>query len=168
MANCRNCPGTTCGCLVTGGTGASVTGTGTAANPFVVSIDPSTLNLGQTFAVTRTGTVELSKVGTGSVGDPVIITGDVVLRSPDNTRWTLQVSNTGALSTVLAGAPRSGTGSDSSGQTVLIGSDILYFDGLAWPVRSTAQHVLWMSLGYTGVPVPPGYKANDTWVCEAT
>lgn len=171
MAVCKNCPGTSCGCLVVGGTGATVTGTGTAADPFRIAVDPSALQIATSIAVSTSATVELSKTGTGAVGDPLVLIGDVILRSPNNSRWTLAVSDSGTLSAKAAGAPRSGTGSasgDGSGGNVLAGSDVLYFDGTSWPARTTAVHVIWMSLGFTGVPVPNGFFKGDTWVCEAT
>lgn len=173
MAVCRGCPGTSCGCAVVAGSGTKVTGTGSANDPFKIAVDASALSISTSIAVASSATVELSKTGTGGVGDPVILIGDVIVRSPNNTRWTIRVSDTGALSATAAGAPRSGAGSasgggDGGGTTVLLGTDILYWDGTSWPVRTSAQHVMWMSLGFTAVPVPAGFHAGDTWICEGT
>lgn len=110
MANCK-CTGSTCGCSVTAGSGVGVAGTGTAANPFVISIDTSTFHLGDAVRAADTGTIELSATGTGATGDPVILAGDLVIKSPNGTRWTLNVSNAGVVTAVAAAAPRAGAGS---------------------------------------------------------
>lgn len=101
MPKC-SCSGQTCGCAITGGAGVGVTGTGTAADPFILSVDPSTLGIGGAIAVSNSSTIEFLKTGSGAAGDPVVITGGVFVRSPNNTRYTIAVSNTGVLSAVAA------------------------------------------------------------------
>lgn len=178
MAKCGNCAGGTCGCLITSdaGSGIIVSGTGTSSDPFKLKVDSSSIGVGASIAVASSTTLELAKTGSGGTGDPVVIAGDVVFRSANGTRWTLAVSNTGTLSAVAAGAPRSGSGGSTGGGgggggggTVTVsGGDNLYWDGTAWETRTAAAHVGWWSLGFTGVPIPPGFKKGDTWVCEAT
>lgn len=68
MARC-GC-GDSCNCVVTGGTGTSVTGNGSAANPYVVSTD---VNLD----VVDTDTVDLTLSGSGTVPDPFTVEADV-------------------------------------------------------------------------------------------
>lgn len=105
MPKC-NCTGSSCGCSVIGQTGGgiSVTGTGTAADPFVLSVLATGLNIGSAIAVTSSTSIELYKAGTGSSGDPLILSGKVILKSPNNTRYTLAVSNTGVLTATTVGA----------------------------------------------------------------
>lgn len=166
MPNC-NCAGSTCSCSVTAGSGVQVKGTGTAANPFVISVDLSTFKLGSALQTQSTATVEMSSVGTGASGDPLIVAADVVLRSPSGIRYTLAVTDAGVLSATTASPSRPGTGS-STGTTVL-NNDILYWDGTQWDTRSTTlTHAIFNSIGYTGVPIPPTFKKGDTWLCEAT
>lgn len=101
--NCA-CSGASCACSITQGTGVSVTGTGTAADPFVISASISTLQIAAGIAVSDSTTIEFGKHGTGTISDPVIITGQVVIRSPNNTRWTLTVADDGTIGAVAAGA----------------------------------------------------------------
>lgn len=166
MAKC-NCAGSTCGCLVIGGTAVTVTGTGTAANPFVVTADLSRAQIANSIAVASSSTIELGKKGSGSAGDPVVLTAALTLRSPNNTRWTLAVADDGTVTAIAAGA--SPVGATTGGSTV-VANEILYWDPTTstWPARSTAAEVVWISLGSTNVPVPAGFHKNDTWLCEAT
>lgn len=66
MARC-GCAGTTCNCVVTAGENVTVTGTGSAGNPFVVSANASTVD-----------TVDSPSIDfTTTPGDPTLITGIV-------------------------------------------------------------------------------------------
>ena len=76
MRNC-NCSGGTCGCKVNGGVGVTVTGTGTAADPYVINNVAADLNA--SFAVSDTLTLDLTKSGSGTNLDPVVISGQVKL-----------------------------------------------------------------------------------------
>ncbi|MDB5716256.1 MAG: hypothetical protein JWO15_3653 [Sphingomonadales bacterium] len=100
MAKNCGCAGSTCGCRVIGGIGIEVTGIGTAINPYVVTRDTTTDSINQQIKFNNSTTVELSKLGSGTAADPIILKAQVVLVSPNGARWTLQVSNTGALSTL--------------------------------------------------------------------
>lgn len=100
MAKNCGCSGQTCGCLVVGGAGVAVTGVGTKAAPFTVSIDLTSLEIADRIAVNDSTTIELSMSGDGSAGNPVLLTADLVLHSPNGNRWTIAVSNAGVLSAV--------------------------------------------------------------------
>lgn len=76
MRNC-NCSGGTCGCKVNGGVGVTVTGTGTAADPYV--INNVAADLGSSLTVSDTLTLDLSKSGSGTNLDPLVISGQVKL-----------------------------------------------------------------------------------------
>lgn len=162
--NC-NCAGASCGCAVTGGPGVRVSGTGSAADPYVVGINASELDIAATIATATSGSVELSRAGSGSVGDPVTLVADVVVRSPNGTRWGLAVDNAGNLSTVAAAAPRRNVG--LPGTIVTAGTDVVYWDGTSWGDR-TAPHAIYISLGFQGVDVPSDFVKGDTWLREAT
>lgn len=70
-----NCPGATCGCKVTGTSSVGVTGTGTAQDPYVISL--GTLNIGSNFVVDDTPTVDLTLAGTGTALDPLVLSAAV-------------------------------------------------------------------------------------------
>lgn len=78
MARNCNCAGSTCGCLVTGGTGIQVTGTGTAADPFVIKNIAS--DLASSFKVSDTTTIDLALQGSGTNLDPFILQGNVIMK----------------------------------------------------------------------------------------
>lgn len=68
MGRC-GCEGTTCGCKVTGTGNARVTGSGTGANPYNVDVVLSMLAL-------STGSVGLQLLGSGTEGDPWILSAN--------------------------------------------------------------------------------------------
>lgn len=72
MAKC--CGLSPCNCRVVAGTGTTVTGNGSAANPYTISADGTT-----GVAVTDSPTVDLKLTGTGAAGDPYTVTADVIL-----------------------------------------------------------------------------------------
>lgn len=67
-----------CACVVTGGEGATVTGSGSPGNPYVVSADFP--GLAQSFQVNDTPTVNLTLRGQGVPSDPFILQADSSLR----------------------------------------------------------------------------------------
>lgn len=167
MPKC-NCAGSSCGCSVTSGAGINVSGTGTAADPFIVTADITSLPIADSIAVSNSTSIEFGKKGTGAIGDPVIVTGQVVVRSPNGTRWAPVIDNAGNATWVAAGPAPTGAANSGGGTTIVV-NDILYWDGSVWDSRaSTAAHAIYSSLGYTSVPLPPGFKKGDTWLCEAT
>ncbi|MER6975695.1 hypothetical protein [Streptomyces carpinensis] len=75
MSKC--CGVSPCNCRVTAGTGTTVTGNGSAANPYVIS---ATGGGGTTaLAVTDSETVDFDLTGSGTADDPYEITGSVIL-----------------------------------------------------------------------------------------
>ncbi|MET9462421.1 hypothetical protein ABZY05_46740 [Streptomyces canus] len=74
MAKC--CGVQPCSCRVVAGTGTTVTGNGSAANPYTVSADGAGTTA---LAVTDTPTVDLTLAGTGAAGDPYAVAADVIL-----------------------------------------------------------------------------------------
>ncbi|MFK0174171.1 hypothetical protein ACIQU5_35945 [Streptomyces sp. NPDC090306] len=75
MSKC--CGVSPCNCRVSAGTGTTVTGNGSAANPYVI---PATGGGSTTaVAVTDGETIDFDLTGTGTAGDPYEITGSVIL-----------------------------------------------------------------------------------------
>lgn len=79
----RNCcdKGGGCSCIVQGGTGITVEGSGTSENPFVVSSDLA--ELGGLLQVRDTTTVNLTLLGGGSVDSPFVLQANASLRMTD-------------------------------------------------------------------------------------
>lgn len=166
MPNCK-CSGSTCGCLVIGGNGTTVSGAGTATQPYVIGLDTNALSIGSNLTVATTPTIEFTKDGSGSFGDPVTISGDVVLHSPNGARWTPSISNTGTVTWGAAGSAGNG-GQVPVGSAGGASNGLIFFNGTVWPARNTTANVIWVSLGYNSVPTPPGYIAGDVWLSEAS
>jgi hypothetical protein len=61
---------------VRGGTGVTVTGSGTATNPYIIT---STATLEGAFVVVDTPTVDLAAVGSGTTDDPYVLTADATV-----------------------------------------------------------------------------------------
>lgn len=78
MARGCSCAGGSCGCLVIAGFGINVTGIGTAADPFV--IENSGANLAQALAVADTATFDMKRTGAGTNIDPLVLSGDVIMK----------------------------------------------------------------------------------------
>ncbi len=80
MARC-GCAGQSCGCLVIAGTGAVVTGAGTAQDPYVVSLQGSRLS------VIDSPTIDLTLTGTGDSISPYVLRADFIgtIPVPDTT-----------------------------------------------------------------------------------
>lgn len=75
MARC-GCSGTTCSCKVTGAGLVQVTGSGSSANPYIISVE-------QAITVLDSSSIDFTITGTGSSGDPYVITGDATLNVGD-------------------------------------------------------------------------------------
>lgn len=99
MARC-NCSGSTCSCKIVGGYKTTVTGTGTAADPYVVARDTTNDTIQQQISFVDTTTVDFTVVGGGTTVDPLIVRAAVVLVAPNGSKWSLAVSNAGVLSAV--------------------------------------------------------------------
>lgn len=93
------CAGQSCGCSIVNGAGISVTGVGSASNPFIVSIDNAAFSIGSQVKVGDTTTIDMSITGDGTPLDPLLIQARVLLTSPAGSRFTLDVSDSGVLST---------------------------------------------------------------------
>ncbi len=79
MASRCGCAGSTCACKVEGGAGVDVTGTGTVQDPYVVAI--TDLEIGDLVEVDDTTTVNLTKLGSGTDSDPIVLSATVVTGS---------------------------------------------------------------------------------------
>jgi hypothetical protein len=75
MARC-GCSGSTCSCKVIGGGLVNVSGSGSAANPYTISVE-------QAFSVSDSSTVDLTMTGTGSAGDPYTLSADAAIDMVD-------------------------------------------------------------------------------------
>ncbi|KQW11415.1 hypothetical protein [Streptomyces sp. Root369] len=74
MAKC--CGPSPCNCRVVAGTGTTVTGNGSAANPYTVNAGGAGTTA---LTVTDTPTVDLTLAGTGAAGDPYAVSAAVIL-----------------------------------------------------------------------------------------
>lgn len=78
MARNCNCAGSSCGCKVVAGFGISIGGTGTAADPFVIT--NAGANLQTALTTTNTVTAKMVKSGSGTNLDPLILSVNVDMR----------------------------------------------------------------------------------------
>lgn len=81
MARGCGCAGSSCGCKVIAGSDITVSGTGTAADPYIISA--TSTDISGTVEVDSTTTVTLKRLGAGSTADPYIISGVATLRVRD-------------------------------------------------------------------------------------
>lgn len=140
MARC-GCSGSTCSCLVTGGSGVSVSGTGTEANPYVIDVTGS--DIAGTLAVLDTTSVDLTLAGSGSTADPYILSA----------RATLALTT---LSDITSGdTPASG--------------DVPVWNGSSWdfaPPPTTPPGAVNVGAGLNGdgsAPSPLSVATSGTW-----
>lgn len=78
MARNCGCAGASCGCLIVAGSGITVTGIGTEADPYMVT---STLgDISEVIAFTDSTSVDFTVTGSGTVLDPMQITAAVIVR----------------------------------------------------------------------------------------
>ena len=87
MARC-GCSGTTCSCKIIGGGGVTVSGAGSVDNPYVISTG------GLSLVVSDTSTLDLTLVGSGTVGDPYQLSGAMAAISMMNLSNVSPVSPT--------------------------------------------------------------------------
>lgn len=74
MAKC-GCAGSTCGCKIAGSGGVEVTGTGTAQDPYVLTLGDITIDT--LLTVDDTTSVNLTLLGSGETGDPYVLSAAV-------------------------------------------------------------------------------------------
>ena len=125
MPGC-NCPGQACGCTIQPGPGVTVEGTGTVANPFVVSLDARAVSIDQT----ASGVLDLSSL-VGDVAVTVNVSAsitDVLLPDEPGTRLDI------FLRTVTAG------------NTIAWPSSIRWNGGITPIVNPTVDAINWIHL----------------------
>lgn len=98
MARGCGCAGESCGCSVVAGTAIVVTGVGSKASPFRVSVDLANFPLASQVRVADSTTVDMTMTGTGTPADPLILSAAVLLVAPNGAKYTLAVDNAGVLS----------------------------------------------------------------------
>lgn len=76
MARNCGCAGASCGCLLVAGAGMIITGIGTADDPYVFSTQIA--NLGQAIQFQDTTSINFTTTGTGTVGDPMVVTAVLI------------------------------------------------------------------------------------------
>ena len=71
MARNCGCSGSACGCLIVGASGISLSGTGTVADPYVVSLDESTFSIDPFIEFTDSGVLDFTVTGSGTASSPL-------------------------------------------------------------------------------------------------
>lgn len=101
MARC-GCAGQSCGCLVISGVGATVSGSGTSQDPYVISLQGSRLS------VIDTSTINLTLTGTGEATSPYVLRADYIgtIPVPDKTPSEARTWVGGAQSLTDVTGPR--------------------------------------------------------------
>jgi hypothetical protein len=87
MARC-GCSGASCSCVITGGGGVTVSGAGSAANPYLIVSDIG-------FDVADTATLNLTRSGDGSPANPWVISGVVTVTLDNLTDVSTSVATVG-------------------------------------------------------------------------
>lgn len=71
MAKC-GCAGGACSCNIQAGLGVTVRGVGSITNPFIISAEPVSLQVGDT------ASINMTMSGSGTQADPFVITADYI------------------------------------------------------------------------------------------
>lgn len=74
MARC-NCAGNSCNCMILAGTGVVITGNGTAASPYQISVGG--VDIAGRLTVNSSQSIVMSLTGQGSVADPYVVSAAV-------------------------------------------------------------------------------------------
>src|SRR5688500_829801 len=85
MARC-GCAGTSCSCVIQGGTGITVDGAGTETNPYIISGGGA--GGGGVLTVRDTQTVDLGLLGAGTEANPYVLSADATVALDDLTDVT--------------------------------------------------------------------------------
>lgn len=127
---CGSSGGGSCSCRIVGGSGIIVTGAGTDTSPYVVVA--SGQNIAGTIVAEDSSTVELSRTGSGSTGDPYVLRAELTANvsdlsdlqgtAPSNgntiiyngTKWVYAAPGTPVGAAVVVGAGLVGNGSLAS------------------------------------------------------
>ncbi len=147
MARCRCGALDACGCIVAGGDGAFVTGSGSASDPYIVSAPPRATGTLQVF---DTPSVDLVLTGKGLQGDPFLLTANVLLANVlhvlDTETLDLTVDTSVAGEVTLSGQVHTGatwftvdtpdivwtrTGAGSVDDPMFLSGDVPWFDASA-------------------------------------
>lgn len=96
MTKC-NCQGNTCSCLIQAQDNAVVTGTGTKADPYLISFDINNFSINENLQLIDTSTIAWTNVGSGSPADPLLARAAIALVAPNGSKWGPSVSNAGAV-----------------------------------------------------------------------
>jgi urease alpha subunit len=95
MAKC-GCSGSTCGCKIQGSGGVTVTGIGTATDPYVLTL--GAVDIGAMLVVNDSTSIDFTMTGDGTALDPLVLTG-VVNPGATATATPTNASNTAIAST---------------------------------------------------------------------
>lgn len=160
MARC-NCAGGACACLIQGGGGIDVSGSGTPTNPYIIS---GTGSVAGALQVADTATINLSGAGAGIPGDPFVISGVATLTMMDltnvidtaptavgqvptwtGTQFTFQTPAAAPAGSVATWASMDGDGSAPN------------------PLRlATGTGADWTAAGFSGTPESAGTRLYQT------
>jgi hypothetical protein len=167
MARC-GCSGTSCSCVVTGAGGVTVTGSGSEANPYVVTG-------GGALEVVDGTTVDLTLSGDGTIGSPFLLTAEASIAMGDITDFDdtslaagkVVAVNSGATGYELITAPTASPG-------VIVTTDALDGDGsvgspLALLLDGGADSGLTQSSsGLKVIGSGPGIAYTPTWTASVS
>jgi hypothetical protein len=78
VARC-GCAGGTCQCLVQEGAGISVSGSGSAGNPYVVAVESGGGDIGGLLTVQDSATMDLALTGSGTTVTPYVLSAQAVM-----------------------------------------------------------------------------------------
>lgn len=76
MARNCGCGGASCGCNIVNGNGITVSGIGTATDPFFISANLG--ELAEALSFTDSASINFTVVGTGSPSDPMAVTAVII------------------------------------------------------------------------------------------
>lgn len=78
MARDCGCGGATCACLIEAGSGISVSGIGTASDPYYINAELAVLD--QVLSIQDSTSINFTVTGSGTIADPMVVTGATIAR----------------------------------------------------------------------------------------